>query len=917
MKEQVMIYEVKNSASSNALELLSNDSKYFYWNETKFVNLEIGDFVFVVNRSGKWIFFTKLDKINIPVTEDGDTTYFNDEGQDYTVSGKWNKFIRLSLIKKLDIHDSWQWKSLGSSETTYLNGSRIDPTNHNRIININQLLELTDDNEITNLLNACLKNFSSSNLKPEIVEAILSVDIQEELKETDFHFQFAQDKFHEFVNYDYTNIDIYKKLLDDFSNSNKSFIDFLDSIVNQEEHQIIKLIGELVSYCDLNAANKHSFNNYEDKRTLARSFVRQTDWVKSLLNFKIAKNDFSTLPSSINNALGYLKNPESEVTMLSENHREMVSRFLLKQNSYNKETFVKDLVEFFKPYEIEPQNELNLTRIISNILYRFPKVKKLWFEKVEGLAVLDSTKWQEDAIRDLKKNNSIVFWWHRSPTNRSKVDKLLKETIEEKGYFNIYYCARNEAIYRARVIDFSYSQEYPEKNWNINGNVAWFSDDFSEYTDDSGKTATIAFLVDEFIKLRNPIPFENFQFFESEPPKRINLQPYSEVEDNNDSKNLINMSYKELIQHAHDYMSNLGFKYQYEEIANFYLALRAKPFVILAGISGTGKTQLPRKFAEALGFNLSEQIIQIPVRPDWTDSSDLLGYNSLDNKFIPKALTLAIKKALTNTDKPYFFILDEMNLARVEHYFSDFLSVIETRKWDDAKTEIITDDIIRPELVNGATNSDDYLGLKLPQNLFLIGTVNMDETTHAFSRKVLDRANSIEMNEVDLDWITTTSEDLSPLQDISNDYFKTLFLSSIDLKKEDKELISNEMQTLKEVNKILENADLHFAYRVRDEIAFYLTINQKNNLIDNNIAFDFQLIQKVLPRIHGSSERIQKVLVELFNLLEGTDFRSDNFEFSMFEDKVDQNDLKYKRASKKIIFMLKRFDDDRFTSFWL
>ena len=89
---------------------------------------------------------------------------------------------------------------------------------------------------------------------------------------------------------------------------------------------------------------------------------------------------------------------------------------------------------------------------------------------------------------------------------------------------------------------------------------------------------------------------------------------------------------KELIKHAYDFISNAGFQYQPEEIANFYLALRAKPFVILAGISGTGKTQLPRKFASALGFS-EEQVIQLPVRPDWTDSSDLLGYTSFRWKF--------------------------------------------------------------------------------------------------------------------------------------------------------------------------------------------------------------------------------------------------------------------------------------------
>ena len=125
------------------------------------------------------------------------------------------------------------------------------------------------------------------------------------------------------------------------------------------------------------------------------------------------------------------------------------------------------------------------------------------------------------------------------------------------------------------------------------------------------------------------------------------------------------------------------------------------------------------------------------------------------------------------------------------------------------------------------------------------------------------------------------------------------------------------MKLLRDVNKILQKADLHFAYRVRDEIAFYLILNKKHDLIDSKLAFDFQLVQKILPRIHGSSERVQTVLVEILNLIEGKDFRSSNFEFSMLEGKIDPDYLKYKKASKKIIFMLKRFDDDRFTSFWL
>lgn len=922
MKEQVLVYEVKSSANENADKLFSDNRKYFYWNDTAFKNLNIGDFVFVVNTHSNQVLFSKLDKTNITVTVTDEKTSFTDSNKDFEVSGKWNKFIRLEILGEYTTPENWKWKSLGSSETTYLNGERINTEKAaNRILNINQLKELTNDISYLEVLNASLENFTAIELNQEIIDAIESDSIQKAIGEEDFHFQKALNKLTEFESFQESTPGLFKDIYDSFINSNKTYKEFIkDLSAGTQEHTLILLIGQLVSYCDISAADKKDLNDYEDKRTLARSFVRQTDWVKSLLNFKTNNNDFNLLPSSIKNAVLYLKDPSSEVTMLSENHRMMVSKSLLKQSSYNKSIFVGSLLDYFKPYDIEPKNPINLTRIISNILYRFPNVKKLWFEKVEGLAVLDSTKWQEDAIDDLTNSKYIVFWWHRSPSKRAKVDKLLRETINDKGFFYVYYCERNEAIYRARVIDFSYAGEYNTKNWNKNNDVAWFHTDFASYADDTGKSATILFLVDEFIHLTKPIPFEKFEFFESDPPNRINLQPYSEVDIDEEVDSLsisnqsLNMPNKEIIQHVHNYITDRGFQYQYEEIANFYLALCAKPFVILAGISGTGKTQLPRKFADSLGFS-KEQVIQLPVRPDWTDGSDLLGYTSLDGNFIPKDLTIAIRKASATPDKPFFFILDEMNLARVEHYFSDFLSVIETR--ERIGNKIKTDPILREEVLNTAINKGDFSSIGWPQNLYLIGTVNMDETTHSFSRKVLDRANSIEMNEVDLNWIHTNGAPAERLSDISNALFQTSYLTASELSDLEKNSISNEMKLLQDVNKILQKADLHFAYRVRDEIAFYLILNKKHDLIESKLAFDFQLVQKILPRIHGSSERVQTVLVEILNLIEGKDFRSSNFEFSMLDGKIDLADLKYRRASKKIIFMLKRFDDDRFTSFWL
>lgn len=163
MREQVMIYEVKNSAAANAKDLLSNDSKYFYWNELKFKNLNTGDFIFVVNRTSKWVLFTQLNKKDIPTKIKDDKTIFNDLGQDFNVSGVYVGFVRLEIKQDLQVPNEWQWKSLGSSETTYLNGSRISlDSSSNRLLNIDQLKHLTNDETISQILENCRLNFNGS-----------------------------------------------------------------------------------------------------------------------------------------------------------------------------------------------------------------------------------------------------------------------------------------------------------------------------------------------------------------------------------------------------------------------------------------------------------------------------------------------------------------------------------------------------------------------------------------------------------------------------------------------------------------------------------------------------------------------------------------------------------------------------------
>ena len=203
------------------------------------------------------------------------------------------------------------------------------------------------------------------------------------------------------------------------------------------------------------------------------------------------------------------------------------------------------------------------------------------------------------------------------------------------------------------------------------------------------------------------------------------------------------------IEGIFEYINSKGFVYDEKLLKNFYLSLKSKPFVLLAGTSGTGKTRLVRLFAEAIGAYGSGRYKQIAVKPDWSDSMDLFGHVNLDNKFVPGAIIEFIKKAADDPDKlPYILCLDEMNLARVEYYFSDFLSIMETRDW--VEDEIITDNLVPKICYSGDEDAEKfYSNLMIPENLYIIGTVNMDETTFPFSKKVLDRANTIEFSYVD------------------------------------------------------------------------------------------------------------------------------------------------------------------------
>ncbi|MDY2849462.1 MAG: hypothetical protein SOT67_04260 [Bacteroidaceae bacterium] len=451
---------------------------------------------------------------------------------------------------------------------------------------------------------------------------------------------------------------------------------------------------------------------------------------------------------------------------------------------------------------------------------------------------------------------------------------------------------------------------------------------------------------------------------------------------------------------------------QHHSIYTSYLtALRTKPFMLLAGISGTGKSRIVRKLAQATvteelqkaeGYKGTDftndrwklhspanfELIQ--VKPNWHNSMDVIGYlsNIPSPHYVFTPFIEFIVKAWQHPEVPFFLCLDEMNLAPVEEYFAEFLSAIESRSFEGG--EYMTDPIIKPfnsfgedvakMMVNTlfpnftAADKNSFLGkvvdhletkgLTLPKNLIVIGTVNMDETTFSFSRKVLDRAMSVEMNEVNYDsFLTDTTDDdlkaiVKAFEENGDADLKALL---VDRHIEAKEIIEElgedaqfAINYLKRVNALLEGTPFKLGYRAANEALIYLQASHEFGQTDRIAALDNFTLMKILSRIEGDEtklkitdseadkERIANAGVNIdeakrygdFNILtalrniitqmlgesDNTDVESNVTEETATESGEEmiftEQEKKELQSIKKIDSMLSQLKRDHFVSFW-
>lgn len=355
-----------------------------------------------------------------------------------------------------------------------------------------------------------------------------------------------------------------------------------------------------------------------------------------------------------------------------------------------------------------------------------------------------------------------------------------------------------------------------------------------------------------------------------------------------------------------------GLIFSSQLIQRFIASLCTKPFVICSGLSGSGKTKLSQAFAQWISADKSQYEI-VPVGADWTNREPLLGYpNALskDEYVMPENGVLALMmRAKDNANKPYFLILDEMNLSHVERYFADFLSTMESGdKIPLHKIEKEINDV--PEKI------------QLPKNLFIIGTVNIDETTYMFSPKVLDRANTIEFRLSEDDLKQYIASDIPLNMDLliskganMSDSFLQMALQSTNKNLKPSEVALTEFFTE------LKKAGAEFGFRTASEIGRLMLMLKQLGEKDDNLL-DIAIMQKLLPKLHGSRNKLTKVLPILggFCLIDNSKVKEDYLDkflsntVSETDLKADKN-IKYHISFEKICRMYKNAIENGFASY--
>lgn len=487
-------------------------------------------------------------------------------------------------------------------------------------------------------------------------------------------------------------------------------------------------IFRVVAYCDTNARDKNTINEYDDKRTVAMAGIYQNAWVKQLLKYKL---DPVSVSSGIRNTIAYLENPTENWPIVSETHRQEIARYFCDTPEYDPNSFNTILWSALGDCW-EGKNRQNATAFLTHCIYNISHEWKQGSDIAGLIAHEAADGWKYDLQNEMSNGSYGCIWWHKLPNkqHRSEILQKLRSIIDDGDTFDFYYIKNNQAYFKAVVKDFATVDDYAERQeqWSEH-NPVWFNPDISEYCDDNHQ-ADIVFLISSFEHIEPGIMIDNFHLYKNRTYNhRTDIVAYEAIE-----------------------TVSVGSIKSTSKMQKYADILISNRNLVLTGAPGTGKTFLAKQIAEMLGAtedNGQCQMVQFHPSMDYTDfveglrpvksdddSSEVSGFkrhNGVFKQFCADALT-NLQKSKNNRD-----VMFEQNL-------------------EDAYYRLV-DDIENNEVSDIPTRS----GIKMPCNISSDGNIVL--TTQNSNKKNVYTVSLAQLKRIAK--IFRNAKDLSNINNIS------------------------------------------------------------------------------------------------------------------------------------------------------